>query len=144
MRVAFDTNVVVSAFATRGLCADLLVAVLAEHELVLGETVLGEVPRVLHEKLGLPSETVREIEVFLRGHARVVVGPPAFGGAATDELEGAEGLDPADAAVVTEALAGRVDVLVTGDQEMLALPRPPLKIVSPRGLWELLRSPSGR
>ena len=34
VRVFLDTNVLVAAFATRGLCADVVRTVLAEHELV--------------------------------------------------------------------------------------------------------------
>ena len=41
MRVFFDTNVLVSAFLTRGLCADLLRLVLTEHTLVTSEGVLA-------------------------------------------------------------------------------------------------------
>lgn len=42
MRVALDTNVLVSAVATRGLCADVFNLVLAEHHLVVSVTVLSE------------------------------------------------------------------------------------------------------
>ncbi|HWP37460.1 MAG TPA: putative toxin-antitoxin system toxin component, PIN family [Gemmatimonadales bacterium] len=130
MKVFLDTNVVVSAFATRGLCADLLTVVLAEHELVLGETVLEEVRRVLREKLRMPRGTVEQVEAFLRRQATVST-PEA-----TPRLAG---LDAADAQVVAEAVAGQVDVLVTGDQDLLELREPPIKIVSPRGLWDRLR-----
>ena len=37
MRVFLDTNVLVSAFATRGLCADVLRHVLADHQLAASE-----------------------------------------------------------------------------------------------------------
>ena len=77
MRVCFDTNVLVSALATRGLSADVLNLVLAEHELVVGETVLSELERVLREKLEVPAETVEEVVAFLRGHATVVGQAPA-------------------------------------------------------------------
>ena len=35
MKVFFDTNVLIAAFATRGLCADLFAHVLLEHELIV-------------------------------------------------------------------------------------------------------------
>ena len=130
MKVFLDTNVVVSAFATRGLCADLVQVILAEHELMLGETVLGEVRTVLIRKLRVPRETVNEVDAHLRAQATVV------------EAESAKGireLDAADAAVVAEALAAKADVLVSGDQDLLNLANPPVKVVSPRGLWEELR-----
>ena len=130
MKVFLDTNIVVSAVATRGLCADLFQAILAEHELVLGETVLGEVRTVLSRKLRVARDTIQELEAYLRDHATVVK-------AATKPR--ITGLDAADAAVVAEAMAGDADVLVSGDQDLLRLAAPPVRIVSPRGLWEALR-----
>ena len=47
MRVYLDTNVLVSAFAARGLCADLLEVVLLEHEFTLGRNVLSELGKAL-------------------------------------------------------------------------------------------------
>jgi putative PIN family toxin of toxin-antitoxin system len=132
VRVCLDTNVVVSAVATRGLCADLLVVLLAEHDLVLGETVLTELHQVLARKIRLPKETIRELDAFLRAQATVV---PAATNAAHPSLEGA------DARVLAEAAAGGADVLVTGDRGLLGIPDAPVEVVSPRGLWERLRSP---
>jgi predicted nucleic acid-binding protein len=51
--VFFDTKVLIAAFATRGLCADLFAHVLLEHELVVGEVVLTELRRNLRTKLTL-------------------------------------------------------------------------------------------
>ena len=130
MKVCLDTNVVVSAVATRGLCGDLFQAILAEHELVLGATVLGELRTVLSRKMRVPRDTIQELEAYLRDHATVVKA------AAKQRITG---LDAADAAVVAEAMAGDTDVLVSGDQDLLSLAAPPVSIVSPRGLWEALR-----
>ena len=55
MRVFFDTIVLVSAFLARGLCADLLRLVLAEHTLVTSEVVLAELSDVLSRKGRHPS-----------------------------------------------------------------------------------------
>ena len=131
MRIFLDTNVVVSAVATRGLCADLVVVILGEHDLVLGETVVTELRQVLARKIRVPKATIRELEVFLRAQATVV--RAGAGGA-----RGA--LDAADARVLAEAVAAGADVLVTGDRDLLELADPPLEIVSPRGLWERLRA----
>ena len=130
MRVYLDTNVIVSALATRGLCADVLQLVLAEHDLVVGETMLGELPRVLSQKLGLPDETIEETIAFLRRQASVVP---------TTAAVPIKGVDPADAAVVAEAAAGAVDLLVTGDQGLLTARSLPIKAASPRELWNQLR-----
>ena len=136
MKVFFDTNVLIAAFATRGLCADLFAHVLLEHDVVVGEVVLGELRTKLRTKLKLPKKTIDEIEAQLRDS--VVVKTPA-------KHLGLRISDPDDEWVVASALAGGADVLVTGDAAILKLgKRAPLPILSPRGLWELLRGPEPR
>ena len=66
MRVFLDTNVLVSAFATRGLCADVFRTVLVEHELITSEFVLDELERVLTERFGVPEKNVQPIITLLR------------------------------------------------------------------------------
>ena len=132
MRVFLDTNVLVSAFATRGLCADVFRQVLAEHTLVTGEVVLRELRRALRTRLKLPTEIVDSIDAFLREN-EVVPKPP--------EPADVVVRDPDDQWVLATALAGRADLLVTGDHDLLELgSRAPLRIVDPRGFWTLLRS----
>ena len=133
MKVALDTNVLVSAVATRGLCADVLHATLAEHQLVVGETVLAELRRVLGQKIGAPAAAIEELDSFLRQVAIVLDTAAPLPIAIRDR---------ADAAVLAEAVAGEAEVLVTGDRDLLDIAsKAPLPIVTPRGFWELLRSP---
>ena len=51
MRVFLDTNVLVAAFATRGLCADVVRTVLAEHEFLISSTVIEELTLTLTQKI---------------------------------------------------------------------------------------------
>jgi len=132
VRVFLDTNVLVSAVATRGLCSDILQAVLAEHQLVLGEAVLGELRRVLRKKLGVPAHIAEEMDEFLRREAAVISGAPALGFQVRDRD---------DIAVLEEAAAGEVEVLVTGDRDLLDVAtHAPFRIVNPRGFWDQLRA----
>jgi putative PIN family toxin of toxin-antitoxin system len=130
LRVALDTNVIVSALATRGLCADLFQAVLAEHDLIVGETVLVELRKVLSRKLRLPNATIDALDGFIRRQALVVSAEPQ---------EATARVEAADATVLAEAQAAAADVLVTGDQDLLRVLHPPVRIVAPRQLWELIR-----
>ncbi|HEX9670810.1 MAG TPA: putative toxin-antitoxin system toxin component, PIN family [Thermoanaerobaculia bacterium] len=133
MRVFLDTNVLVSAFATRGLCADVLRHVLADHQLVVGEVVIEELRRTLQEKIGVPPAQVQAIEELLR-EQEVVARPEA---AASEPAR-----DPDDQWVLASAIAGAADLLVTGDKDLLELGgRAPLPILDPRGFWNLLRGP---
>ncbi len=132
MRVFFDTNVLVSAFLARGLCADLLRLVLAEHTLVSSEVVISELREVLSRKGKLPIAQIHAIENFLRDQ------PIAPRPEQTLEL----GLiDMDDEWVVASAVLINSDLFVTGDQGVLACMTPPIPVINPRGCWEQLRSP---
>jgi predicted nucleic acid-binding protein len=65
VRVFLDTNVLVAAFATRGLCADVFRLVLAEHELLVSATLIEELIGALIKKVRVPEPVVREIVAFL-------------------------------------------------------------------------------
>lgn len=131
MKVALDTNVLMSAIGTRGLCADVLRVVLRDHELVVGAQVLDEMRRNLSKKWRLPAALVDEYEALLRREAA------ALPDAAPVDLAG---VDAGDAKVLGDAMAGGADLLVTGDGELLAPgSRAPLPIASPRQFWERLR-----
>jgi predicted nucleic acid-binding protein len=132
VRVFFDTNVLVSAFLARGLCADLLRLVLAEHTLVSSEVVISELRDVLGRKGKLPIAQIKAIETFLRDQ------PIAPRPEQTLEL----GLiDADDEWVVASAVLIDADLFVTGDQGVLACMAPPIPVINPRGCWEQLRSP---
>jgi len=132
VKVFLDTNVLVSAFATRGLSADLLEMVLLEHELVIGRRVLQELDKVLRMKIRLPAARCAEIVEFLRAEAARVV---------EDAPEAECGAEPDDRVILGEALAGEAQAFVTGDAALVALGQiSSLPILTPRRFWDLLRS----
>ena len=131
MRVLLDSNVLVAAFATRGICQDVFRTVLAEHRLLVGESVLAELERVLTDKLRTPAGRAREIVAFIREHGEVVapVTPAAWPAGDLD-----------DRWIVAAALEGEADVLVTGDSDiLLAGDAEGFQVLTPRGFWESLR-----
>ena len=132
MRVFLDTNVLVSAFATRGLCSDILEVVLLEHDLVIGSQVLHELNRALRSKLKLSASHTKEIADFMSDEAAQFV----------DSAEPAAAkASPEDARVLGEALAGGATILITGDAALLKLGAiEQTQIVSPRRFWEILQA----
>lgn len=130
MRVLPDTNVLVAAFATRGLCHDLFRTVLADHTLLVGSTNLEEFRRALDRKLRMEPGRVGKSVEFVQRNAEAIV---PSGPACWPES------DPDDRSVVAAALEGRADVLVTGDKGLIeAAETRALSVLSPREFWESL------
>lgn len=128
MRVFPDTNVLYAALATRGLCADLLRALLAEHDVVIGAAVLAELRRNLVGKLRIPVERVEVVTGFLSELERAPSVPPAARPPAR--------IDAADAAILECAARAQVEIFVTGDRALLELGEyARIPVVSPRDLW---------
>jgi putative PIN family toxin of toxin-antitoxin system len=132
VRAFLDTNVLVSAFASRGLCAEVLELVLLDHDLILGRNVLREFERALRVKVKLPAVRSAEIIDFVSSEAIQIV----------DKAEPAVApVDAADALVLGEALVGHAESFVTGDAALLRLAAVgALGLVSPRQFWEVLRA----
>ena len=132
MRVFPDTNVLYAALATRGLCSDLLRALLAEHDIVIGASVLVELRRNLLRKLRMPAERVEIVtgfisELELAHAASLRAGRPAR-------------IDAEDAAILECAAHARVEIFVTGDGALLKLGEyAGTPVVSPRNLWVRLQ-----
>jgi predicted nucleic acid-binding protein len=117
VRVCFDTNVLVSAFLARGLCADLLRLVL----------------RDLLSRMGkLPPAQIEAIETFLRGQ-------PIAPRPEQTLLLGL--VDADDQWMLTSAVLAEADLGVSGDQGVLAYTTCPLPLLTPRTCWQHLRGP---
>jgi putative PIN family toxin of toxin-antitoxin system len=127
VRVFFDTNVLVSAFVSRGLCTDLLKIVLGEHDLLVSNLVVEEFEHVLRDKLGVPKN-ILENALGIFAHVEVVPNGPEF--------------EKNDDTILAAAIDCEADIFVTGDHELLTVAkRFPIPAVSPRKFMELLRVP---
>ena len=130
MRVMLDTNVLASALASRGLCADVLRAVLAEHELVICAQIISELQRVLKDKFALPRQLVNDFIRLVREES-LLSGP--------GDLPVIKLKDKDDLGILSAAVGGGVNVIVTGDKEMQMVGMVAgLKIMSPRQFWQEL------
>jgi putative PIN family toxin of toxin-antitoxin system len=130
--VFLDTNVLVSAFASRGLSADVFELVLVDHRLVTGRCVLKELGAALRDKIRMPAAQRSEILDLVSSEAETIV----------EEASAADcQADPDDRLVLGEAVAGDCEMFVTGDAELLMLGAVGrMQILNPRQFWELLRA----
>ena len=131
MRVVLDTNVIVAAFATRGLCAEVFEVCLMDHTVVLSEYILSEVREKLLEKIGLPETIVDNIIEYLIDMGHIV--QPAH-------IKESICNDKTDLPVIGTALSGKATCIITGDKDLLLLRKyKNVDIITPREFWNKLR-----
>ena len=133
MRVFLDTNVLVSAILTRGLCRDLLRSALEDHDALVSKLVVDELVKVLRDKIGVSESELEKALMTLDGLEVV----NDQGG-----VPQTAGLEPNDAVMLAAAIAAGADVFITGDQGILAeSPQLPIDVVSPRRFMERTSQP---
>ena len=136
MKVFLDTNVLASAAATRGLCADVLRLVFASHQLFISEQVLKELKSVLRFKFGV-SQDLTDDFIWLLQQDTVLTRPA--------QVPRVELQDKDDLFILAAAIVAGAEVLVTGDKELLHLGHiEELEILSPRQFWEKLKAQQQR
>jgi putative PIN family toxin of toxin-antitoxin system len=130
MKIVLDANVVIAAFATRGLCESILELCFHSHEIVLSQELLDEILRNLRQKIKLPGGIVNDINNFLREHASIVSPIPL----AADLCR-----DPDDVKILGLAIAAHADCIITGDKDLLVLKKfQGVPIITPRSFSNIL------
>ena len=127
MRVVFDSNVLVAAFATHGVCSEIFEHCLKNTTILCGDFIAGEVERILVDKVKIPAKKTSEIIHYIRNQSQWIM----------PERVTVENLrDPKEHMIIATALSGQADYLITGDKDMLVLKK--IKrtlIISPREYW---------
>ena len=131
MRILFDTNVLFAAFTVRGFCEELLEETIDLCTIIWSPALRDELLQALRRK-GLLSRTVLGAITAFSGLCQMV-NPVA--------LRKRICRDPDDDIVLATALAGRADLIVTGDNDLLVLKTfRTIRISSPRQVLELLHA----
>lgn len=131
MRVVLDTNVLVAAIATHGLCQALVTLVFRDHVVILSEHILGEVAKHYRGTFKATKRQADAAVAVLRANGEIVEPVTVPLGTVRDKD---------DLPVLGTAVAGSAAVLVTGDQELLLLALfRGVVILSPRDFYERLR-----
>ena len=132
MKLVLDSNVIIAAFATRGLCSSLFEYCLESHEVVLSEPIIGEVTRNLRKKIKLPRSIVIPIESYLRNACTMII---------PDEIDSSICRDENDLAILGTAKAARAKYIVSGDKDLLILKNYlDIAIVDPRAFWQAAKN----
>jgi uncharacterized protein len=131
VKVVLDSNVLLAAFTSRGLCEAVAEVCLHSHQLCLSQYILEEVETKLIEKFKMPAAHAGEIARFLRRQA-IMVRPQAIADDACADRD--------DLPILGTALAARADCLVSGDRDLLRLKEfNGIAVLSPRAFHDRLR-----
>jgi putative PIN family toxin of toxin-antitoxin system len=127
--VVLDTNVVIAAIVSNGLCRELVHRTIRQRVLATSEALLRELDATLRDKFAVTPAVAAFIDLF-RASIRVVDPKP---------LPERVCRDTSDDVVLATAVAAAADVIVTGDQDLLVLgSHAGIDIVSPRAFLERL------
>ena len=127
MRVFFDTNVLVAAYATHGACNDLLNHCLAHHVICTSGFVLKELADKLSRKIRLGPQETNSILDFLRRNCEI---------AADVTRPASICRDRDDDHVLGAAMNAHVDCIVSGDEDILVLKKiAGIPILQPCEFW---------
>ncbi len=131
MKAVFDTNVLVAAFISEGVCSKLLTrARKRQFHLFISPFILQEFERVLIRKLAVPKGEARDAVRLVSEAADVILLPP--------DLKTPICRDSNDDKVLACSLAAETDYLVTGDADLLDLRSfRNTRIISPRDFESL-------
>lgn len=136
MRVVLDTNVIVAAFAARGLCAEVFEPCLTDHSVIISEHILSEIKEKLINKICLPQSIVQDIINYLREQAEIFT---------PEKINESICRDKDDANIIGTALNGEAEFIITGDDDLLILKKyKDIEIVTPREFWERMKNRPAR
>lgn len=129
MKLILDSNVIVSAFATRGVCSSLFEILMMSDEIIISEDILVEVSRILKRKIKMPQKEVAEIINYLRENTQVMK---------YEQFKGQVCRDKDDDKVLALALSNSVRIIITGDKDLLVLKKyKEVSILSPKEFWRI-------
>lgn len=131
MKIVLDSNIIVAAYAGRGLCNSLFELCLDRYSVVISNFILEEVYRTLYSKLKMPKKNVQIIIDYLKEFCIL---------SEYEKLISKVCRDKNDDDIIALALSNNADYLITGDKDLLVLKKyKNIKILSPREFWVIVK-----
>ena len=131
MKLVLDSNIIIAAYAGRGLCNSLFELCLDRYIIIISEYILDEIYRTLHKKLKMPLDNVQIIIEYLKEFCIL---------STYNKITENICRDKSDNDIISLAVENDVDYLITGDQDLLVLKKfKKIKIISPREFWVIVK-----
>ncbi len=112
MKIVLDTNILIAALITRGVCRDLLEHCIQRHQIIISDFILNEICENLQDKFQFDSDEIGEAIALLAAEMQKVV--PAI-------MKIPVCRDPQDDMILATAIAGNAECIVTGDEGLIVL-----------------------
>lgn len=129
MNLLFDTNVLVSAFISTGNSFDVIGDAFQKHDIYYTDFVVFEFESVFRDKFHYTENLIGRMVLLIK--RRFKKGKNAV------DIENVC-KDSDDGRILADALINNVDVIVTGDTDLLELKiYKGIKIISPKQYWNL-------
>jgi putative PIN family toxin of toxin-antitoxin system len=112
VRILLDTNVLISAFLSRGLCSELIEHCSEQHALVTSPQIIQELREKFLTKFRMPPAAVDQALAALF-HGMEIVAPV--------DLPERVCRDPDDDVIIASAISGACDLVISGDRDLLDL-----------------------
>ena len=129
MRVVFDTNVLFSALTAKGFCEEVVDEAVGECVLIWSNPLRQELEAVLARRHEIGPATRAALDAYVDICEFVEPEP----------LPARVCRDKDDDVALATAVAGRAQIVVTGDEDLLALKKfGDVRILSPRQFLEVL------
>jgi len=132
MRIFLDTNVLVASLIAHGTCHELYEYCLAEHRICISQDVLNELETAFTQKIRCPQNILEQAISFIQRNAEIVEYIP---------LPTPICRDPKDDRILSAAICGKVDCLISGDEDLLVLKEiKGIPIIRPAEFWKFEKS----
>ena len=128
MKLVLDTNVIIAAFISHGTCSELFEYCIRNHILITSNFILKEFSDKLITKFKFSHKEVKEALQLVISCMKVVE-PIDLGKSICR--------DPDDDIIISTAVKGQCQCIVTGDKDLLVIGKyNNINIVSPSNFWE--------
>lgn len=127
MKFLLDTNVLIAAFISSGICHEVLEHIIRNHKLVLSDFIVNEFKSKLLSKFQYTEKEVDEALTLLLTRAEMAQVSP---------LQSRVCRDADDDNILASADSAKCDCIISGDKDLISLKQfQNIKIIPPSEFW---------